>query len=254
MLKKAIYNLNKNGFYRIKGFVTKKDVQKYYQALKSIKSYKKSHYFHNAAKLYLNLQLKNDVFYDLIFNPKILKLCQKFFGEYSYKKEKYIFQFDHIHSRVLEGKQKKQLLHLDSRVCGVQPSYSLSFFLYLDDTTNGNGPTRFVEGSHKVKRFPNTKDDKIATNVECKSGDLIVCDSSVWHGSALKTTLKRRAIITLVYTRWFVRQQFSTVYEMIKNKKKFSEKQKNILGFYNFSAVSEKERISQRGKLPKLKI
>ena len=50
-----------------------------------------------------------------------------------YSKDKNIYQFDHLHSRILDYPCKSQPLHIDSRICGVYPPTSLHFFIYLSD-------------------------------------------------------------------------------------------------------------------------
>ena len=132
--------------------------------------------------------------------------------------DKYIFQFDHIHSRSLIGKSESQNLHIDSRICGVSPPTSIHFFIYLDSASKSSGATTFVKGSHKITRFPNNKDKKNAISVKCEPGDVIVLNSSVWHGSGEKNTSGERTIITLAYTRWFIGQQFAIPYSIKKKK------------------------------------
>ena len=249
--KKVINQLNKNGFFKVKNFLSDYEVRKYLKIFSKLKSGDpKNKSFHKKAKLILNLHLKDKFFYKIIFNKEILNICNKYFSFGAYKNDKDIFQFDHMHSRILEGKNKKQNLHIDSRMCGVNPPTSLHFFIYLNHTYNKNGATRFVKGSHLVKRYPTIKDNKKAKSIECKPGDLIVLNSSVWHGSDEKITDTERIIMTLVYTRWFLRQGFAIPYSLKKTKFKFTDKEKKILGYYNYPPKNENERQSKRGSLP----
>jgi ectoine hydroxylase-related dioxygenase (phytanoyl-CoA dioxygenase family) len=101
-----------------------------------------------------------------------------------------------------------------------------------------------------IKRYPEKKNKIKATSVNCNVGDAIVLNSSVWHGSGEKNTPGERTIITLAYTRWFISQQFAIPYS-IKNKNKFTEKQKYPLGFYNYPPKNEKQRQTRRGSLPR---
>ena len=174
LLKKSCRIFNKKGFSLVESFLSKKEVDNYLKIFSRIKKKNaKNKKFHNTAKLVLNLHLKNLSFYKIIFNKNILKICKDYFKYGAYKFDEDIFQFDHMHSRILSGKAKKQDLHLDSRICGVSPPTSLHFFLYLNDTSNGNGPTRFVSGSHLIKRFPSKKDNIKAKAVICKRGDIL---------------------------------------------------------------------------------
>ena len=156
-----------------------------------------------------------------------------------------------MNSRILDGKSPAQNLHIDSRICGVDPPTAIQFFIYLDDTPKGNGPTRFVKGSHLIKKYPQKKDNKKSVSINCKKGDVIVLNSSVWHGSDKKTHIGKRTIITLAYSRWFLRQQFAIPFSLKSMKNKFSNKEKYLLGFYNYPAVTDKQRQGRRGPLPK---
>lgn len=59
------------------------------------------------------------------------------------------------------------------------------------DQLNKTGATRFVEGSHFVKRYPTIRDNKKAKSVECEPGDLIILNSSVWHGLDEKLQIEK---------------------------------------------------------------
>jgi len=245
------YYYKKKNYSKIENLISKKDLLKIKNIISEQKKDKaKNKKFHGNANLILNLNNKNDFFYKIIFNKKILKICFQYFKNGAYKKDRNIFQFDHMHARILMGKSISQNLHIDSRICGVYPPTSIHFFIYLDKSSKLNGATTFVKGSHLIKRFPENKDKKNATSVDCNPGDAIVLNSSVWHGSGQKNTPGERTIITLVYTRWFISQQFAIPYS-IKNKNKFTKKQKYLLGFYNYAPKNEKQRQTRRGNLPK---
>ena len=251
-IKTILRNLKKDGFARIQNFLTIKEADKYISILSKNKSKAaKNKSFHKEAKLIQNLHLKNKKFYELIFNKQILKICDMFFKEGAYKKDVNIYQFDHMNARILKGKNRAQNLHIDSRICGVNPPTSLHFFIYLNETYDENGPTRFVKGSHLIKRYPTKKDNKKSESINCNKGDVIVLNSSIWHGSNKKSTSGERSIMTLVYTRWFLRQPFAIPFSIKKTNFKFTKKQKYLLGFYNYPAVNERQRQGRRGPLPK---
>ena len=244
--------LKKDGFVKIPNFLNQKDVGEFNAILSKIKSKKaKNKSFHKKAKIITNLHLKHKNFFKIIFKKEILNICKNYFKYGAYKRDENIFQFDHINSRILEGKNPIQDLHIDSRICGVDPPTAIQFFIYLDDTPKGNGTTRFVKGSHLIKKYPQKKDNKKSVSINCKKGDVIVLNSSVWHGSDKKTHIGKRTIITLAYSRWFLRQQFAIPFSLKSMKNKFSDKEKYLLGFYNYPAVTDKQRQGRRGPLPK---
>lgn len=250
-IKKILKELNTTGYSKIEKLISEKNVLKIKKILKKHKkNTAKNKKFHGNAHLVFNLNNKDNFFYNIIFDKKILKICSQYFKFGAYKTDKNIFQFDHMHARTLIGKSKSQNLHIDSRLCGVSPPTSIHFFIYLDPASKLNGATTFVKGSQMIKRFPENKDKKKATYVNCNAGDAIVLNSSVWHGSGEKNSPGERTIITLAYTRWFISQQFAIPYS-IKNKNKFTKEQKYLLGFYNYPPKNEKQRQTRRGSLPR---
>ena len=199
-----------------------------------------------------NIQNKSDKFFDLIFNKKILNICELYFNYGAHYNDKYNFQFDNIAGRRLVGNCDDQDLHIDSRLCGVDPPLSIHFFLYLTDVGNDSGPTRLVPGSHLTKRYPTSKDNKKCHKILAKKGDILICDSSIWHGSSKKRNNEDRTIITLSYNRWFFRQKFAVPYSLNKNiRKKMTLREKFIYGLYNYPPKDEKMRLRMRGSLPK---
>ena len=84
---------------------------------------------------------------------------------------------------------------------------------------------------------------------------MIVINSSTWHGSSLKNSIKERAILTLSYSRWHIRQTYAVPYSIpIKIEKLLNLKQKKILGYFNYPPKNEKYRLRMRGPLTTLKV
>ena len=260
MIKKINYlkiqkNLEKEGFIVIKNFLPKyKCEQLINKTLKKKLIKNDPGNFHQGAHMIYNLQNKDKDFLNLIFNNKINKICKNYFKYGALKKDKDIYQFDSLHSRILIGKAKSQNLHIDSRVCGIDPPTHIHFFLYLTNVKKIDGPTQLVPKSHKINRFPNNKNKIIAKKIIGSQGTLIIVNSSIWHGSSKKITLDQRVILTLSYSRWHLRQPFSIPYSLPKKfEKKLNLKQKKILGYYNYPPKDENKRLRMRGKLPTLK-
>ena len=104
-----------------------------------------------------NLQNKDIEFLNLIFDKKINLINKNYFRIGSHHKDKNIYQFDALHSRILESKSKAQSLHIDSRICGIYPPTHIHYFLYLTDVNKNDGPTQIVPFSHKKDSFPRKK-------------------------------------------------------------------------------------------------
>ena len=249
---KIANQLNAQGFSVLESKMTEKLCDQYLKIINSnlnkIKNEKKFH-GKDSSVLY-NLTNINFNFFKLIFDKKINKICKDYFQYGAYKGDKNIYQFDHMHSRILNNPCKAQRLHIDSRICGVNPPTSLHFFIYLSDIDEDSGPTQIVPSSHKIKRYPKKSDEKNAIKILGKKGTIIVTNSSAWHGSSLKKNNNQRAIITLVFTRWFFRQQFAIPFSLPKKfVNKFTIKEKMLLGFYNYPSINEVDRLTSRGTL-----
>lgn len=260
MLKKINYlkiqkNLEKEGFAVIKNFLPKyKCEQLLNKTLKKKLIKNDPGNFHQGAQMIYNLQNKDKDFLNLIFNNKINKICKNYFTFGSFKKDKDIYQFDSLHSRILTGKTKSQNFHIDSRICGINPPTHIHFFLYLTNVKKIDGPTQLVPKSHKLNKFPNNKKKIKAKKIIGSSGTLIIINSSIWHGSSKKNTSDQRVILTLSYSRWHLRQSFSVPYSLPKKfERKLNLNQKKILGYFNYPPKDENNRLRMRGKLPILK-
>jgi ectoine hydroxylase-related dioxygenase (phytanoyl-CoA dioxygenase family) len=81
----------------------------------------------------------------------------------------------------------------------------------LDDFTEANGATRFVEGSFKSDHGPAPlmKYDQ-STPIECPAGSIFVMDARVWHQTGPnKTADQTRAGLFAYYVRPFIRPQWN---------------------------------------------
>jgi ectoine hydroxylase-related dioxygenase (phytanoyl-CoA dioxygenase family) len=251
-ISKINRELREKGYSILNSRINEKLCDQYFDVIYSnLKVTKKEIKFHGKeTKILYNLMNKSFVFFKLIFDKKINEICKNYFKVGAHSKDQNVYQFDNLCSRILEQPCKSQPLHIDSRIAGVYPPTSLHFFIYLSDVKDESGPTQIVPSSHKLNRFPKKKDEIKAKKIIGKKGTVIVVNSSTWHGSSIKKNHERRAILTLVYTRWFIRQQFAVPFSLPKTYiKKLSNKMKMILGFYNYSPVDEKDRITSRGKI-----
>ncbi len=249
--KTIINDLEKKGFSIFKNFLSSLQCKKYKELITNLQKGRILKKFHgDNAQMYYNLTSKNFKFFDLVFNQHIIKICEKFFKNGAYIKDKFVFQFDHLHARKLTGPCKAQGLHIDSRISGVYPPTSLHIFIYLDKVKKGSGATRIVPKSHKIVRYPTKKDEKKATEIHADEGTMIIMNSSCWHGAAEKFNKDERNVLILVFNRWFLRQQFALPFDLKKNfSKKLNLKKKMILGYYNYPPINEKQRIRRRGLL-----
>ena len=244
--------LDKKGFSVLESRLDEKLCDQYLDIINlNLKKSKKEKKFHgNEARLVYNLTNKDFDFFKLVFDKKINKICKNYFENGAYFKDKNIHQFDHMHSRTIKNPCFAQPLHIDSRVSGIYPPTGLHFFIYLSDVNEDSGPTRLVPFSHKKNVYPKKKDSQKAIKITGKKGTVIVTNSSTWHGSSIKKNYEQRSILTLVYTRWFIRQQFALPFSIPKKfTKKFTNNEKILLGFYNYPPIDERHRKTSRGKI-----
>ena len=248
--------LEKEGYFVLKNYLSKSKCKIFLQKISKEKASRKDPgNFHQGGVLVYNLQNKDEDFLKLIFDKKINKICENFFRKGAYKNDKDIYQFDLLHSRILLGKSKAQNLHVDSRVCGIYPPTHIQFFIYLDNVGANDGPTQLVPKSHKILRYPNTKDFNKTKKILGEMGTLIILNSSVWHGSSQKISNGSRSILTLSYCRWHLRQQYAVPYSIpYKFEKKLNIRQKKLLGYFNYPPKNEHYRLRMRGPLTNLKL
>ena len=70
----------------------------------------------------------------------------------------------------------------------------------------------------------------------------------------LKNLLWESVIINFcIFSRWFIRQQFSIPY-FTSWPRILTEEEKHILGFFNYGGIDDNSRLTSRGDLPNLTV
>lgn len=210
--------------------------------------------FHgNRTVLAPNIITHSEVFLDLATDRRILDVADKFFEPGTFKDEKDPYQLHLMHARMVAEEADAQELHIDSRLCGVNPPLILHIFFYLDDCLDeGSGATRVVPGSHRYMRYSELSDNADAIPVFGKKGTAIFINSNTYHGSSAKTSAGERWLITLAFSRWWIRQPFAIPY-FSKWPRQLTAGEKNLLGFNNYAEKSLSVRgLRARGELPRL--
>lgn len=192
-------------------------------------------------------------FIELAQDDRFLEVADGFFESGRYPGEKNHFQCHLMHARRVDQGASAQQLHIDSRLCGVNPPLVMHLFIYLDDCLLfDSGATNVVPGSHRLMRYPESGDIKHAVPIFVEKGSVLFLDSSLFHGSSAKRTPGSRWIITLAYSRWWMRQPFAIPY-FTGWPRKLGENEKELFGFYNYADKNLSERgIRARGKTPTL--
>ncbi len=200
-----------------------------------------------------NILTHSSEFIDLAQEPRILEVASRYFEPGAFPGEKDHFQLHLMHARRVSEHASAQELHIDSRLCGVSPPLVLHVFIYLDDCLeDGSGATQVVPVSHRIQRYATVEDEANAIPVIVRKGTAVFINSSLFHGSSAKTTPGSRWIITLAYSRWWMRQPFAIPY-FTGWPRALNEKEKALFGFYNYADKNRTLRgIKSRGPTPLL--
>jgi len=79
--------------------------------------------------------------------------------------------------------------------------------IMLDDSTEDNGATYMLSGSHKTTEEPDEEYFyENAVRVLGKKGDVLLFDPNIWHAAGINTTEKPRTIITPLFVKPFLKQ------------------------------------------------
>lgn len=101
-----------------------------------------------------------------------------------------------------------QNIHRDIRSFMGDVKLMVQMMVLLDDFTEENGATYMLTGSHKVDEKPDPETFYAkADRAVAKKGSIILFDSNLWHAAGTNTTDKLRRVLTLSFTRPFLKQQ-----------------------------------------------
>jgi ectoine hydroxylase-related dioxygenase (phytanoyl-CoA dioxygenase family) len=86
---------------------------------------------------------------------------------------------------------------------------SVVLLIPLLDTSDDNGATKLIPGSHLVKEMPSDKLINIsAVSANLKLGDVLFVDAATFHCAGVNTAETARTIISIKYTLSFFTQQY----------------------------------------------
>lgn len=99
-------------------------------------------------------------------------------------------------------------IHRDVRSFSPYFRLMLNMLVMLDDFTAGNGATWLMAGSHRVEAKPSEQAFyAAATQAKGEAGDVLLFDSRLWHAAGRNHTDRPRRVLTLTFTRPFVKPQ-----------------------------------------------
>lgn len=100
-----------------------------------------------------------------------------------------------------------QKIHRDLRSFSGDYRLAVNTLVMLDDSTEDNGATWMLSGSHKTD--PKPDEDYFFAHAERalgRKGDVLIFDANIWHSAGVNSTDRSRTIITPIYSRPFVKQ------------------------------------------------
>lgn len=252
-IKKATKDLDVNGYYVQKDFISKKKSTYLLNLIKRIykfynkKNVKIAHSRDKSDKIIYNLQNYSYEFIKLFNHKFIKKLMMKslndpFYGKIKSNKPNYTLKGLNARSS-----GKKLDFHIDTYF----PFKGNKTFMYqvaipLEKSDLETGCTIVVKKSHKSGKFSDRK-NKTFQKLIANPGDLVIWDSRIWHGALENKTEKSRWQLIATFGCWWIKPQFDLTYKIPKKiLKKCNNEEKTILGFFSITPKDELERISTK--------
>jgi ectoine hydroxylase-related dioxygenase (phytanoyl-CoA dioxygenase family) len=156
------------------------------------------------ARRLANLVDKGQIFEEVILTPRVLECMAHILGP-RFKLSSLNVRSTNPHSAT------GQPLHADSGAIADDQGYFVANSVWLlDDFTAENGATRFVAGSHRWRRLPESDfyhphpEEQLLLG---KAGDVVVMNAHMWHGGTANATAAPRRAMHVYYTRYDQPQQ-----------------------------------------------
>jgi len=228
---------NKNGFFKVKNFLSKEKCIKIIQKLNKIKDKRKG------KKLFVgdkNIEVLFNFFHEdlsllkLIINPTIDKFLKKLFDEH------YVLQINSARNvNFFSSNIKKSAgykWHKDNRFINkksMNPCVLHSIILCLDEFNKYNGSTEYIPLSHKsFSFFSRRQNNNYSKKILANRGDLIFLHGNLIHRTGKnKLPNSTRWSIFAFYTPWWVKPAINYKKYMKRVSKKLTDNEKKILHF-----------------------
>jgi hypothetical protein len=194
-------------------------------------------------KILYNLQNIDKTYIDLISSQAITSIAKVKLNDPHYRflpsdVPNYVLQYFNARSS-----GQKLDLHIDSHI-PFTGDYTnmMQFVILLEDSTEENGCTVVVPGSHKSGKFTD-RDLENVIPLTGKAGDLVCWDSRLWHGTLENYSGKSRWALIATLSMWWVKPSMdivrgmnSAIYVQCNNQ------QKQLLGFCSVPPINPMER------------
>ena len=124
-------------------------------------------------------------------------------------------------------------IHRDIRTFSGSSKLWLISLIMLEDSNIENGATWLLEKKFNTLDKPSNKYfNQNAIRIEGMAGDVILFDGNLWHKSGYNYSNKSRTILTPVYSKPFIKQQFDYPKAFgLKNANIYSSHLRQLLGY-----------------------
>ncbi len=128
--------------------------------------------------------------------------------------------------------------HVDSKVAEkknntlIRPSVNFFAIIALENFTEKNASTRYIEKSHKLYKKPRFRNIKLKSKImKAQAGSVIFFDAALWHQVGKPTKNSRWSIFNM-YGPWYMKPYFRFTDGLPKKiERKLSKAEKKILHF-----------------------
>jgi ectoine hydroxylase-related dioxygenase (phytanoyl-CoA dioxygenase family) len=144
---------------------------------------------------------------------------------------------------VARSSVKPLQLHIDAGMPQLGPATTMvQLGFVLEDMDEKNGCTMVVPGSHLLGEYSDRELEHLHP-IPARSGDILVWDARVWHGSGSNTAEGTRWNIVATFQRWWVKQSFDIPRALPQEIfDELTDQQKALLGFCTIPPLDENER------------
>lgn len=248
----ALKEINVYGYTSISNYLPPQTISKLLELTEShylkINSEKKMDYTgtperDKTDKILYNLQSKDKFFVDLLTTDFVRWVAMQKLNDVYYRflpedVPNYILMYYNARS---SGSQLD--LHIDSHI-PFKGDYTtnMQFAFVLEDSTEENGCTVVVPGSHQSGKYTD-RDLKKTNKLSAKSGDLVCWDSRLWHGTLPNNSGQSRWALIATLGMWWIKPSMD-ITRSLPNEiyQSLSDEQKALMGFCSIPPKNEFER------------
>lgn len=181
-----------------------------------------------------NLQQRHPLFMEHIAYPPVIDYFRRFLGG--------SMALHSSEARVTPHGTGDAHWHFDGYDRVENYFLSMNSLHYLCDSTEENGATRYIPGTHKrfipVEQWDNCE----FRYLNVRKGDIVLFNPYLIHSGSANMSGRPRPIIINYYQRGYIKQEFDYFHMLSYNeRRKLTDEQRLLLGFRNVSAADMHE-------------